>query len=222
MTFSETLVFYLVIGLAVAAAQWSAGRAEKPAARNLAALAAVPFWPLFLPLLLSGDHRPVETPHALAAPLDDLARSIGRVEAELQAALVSLAGGRTAAAPVPDQRLAELHEVLTAEADRIRRMDEVLARTDPDELAPDELSAVGVPEIARNGASRAARRANLRQLAELRRTAEAELRANLDRIRELVSQVHLVEFSGAPPGRAEELLAEIAAVIQKMTPRAAV
>jgi len=60
----------------------------------------------------------------------------------------------------------------------------------------------------------------LRQLAELRRTAEAELRANLDRIRKLVSQVHLVEFSGASPGRAEELLAEIAAVVEKMSPRA--
>jgi hypothetical protein len=230
VTFTETLVFYLVIGLAVAAAQWSAGRIAKPAARNLSAIAAVPFWPLFLPLLLSGD-QPAPSSVGAAAPPDELARSIRQVETELREGLASLSGGRMVPALLPNRRLEELHDVLTAQADRIRRMDEVLGRSGPDELLPgelqpDELAGVGVQpdsasamsesDVARDRASRAARRANLRQLAELRRTAEAELRTNLDRIRELVSQLHLVEFSGPAPGRAEELLAEIAAVIESM------
>jgi hypothetical protein len=238
VTFSETLVFYLVIGLGVAAAQWSVGRVENPLGRNLAALAAVPFWPLFLPLLLSSDRRLGEPAAARSAPVDDLARNIDYVEAELQMALSSLAEGPTAATVSDwrpaDRRLAELHDALTSQADRIRRMDEVLARSGPEQIAPEELCGVGLsgvgtaadsatapgsPEIERDRASRAARRANLRRLAELRRTAEAELRANVDRIRELVSQVHLVEFSGAPPGRAQELLAEIAAIVEKMVPR---
>jgi hypothetical protein len=43
------------------------------------------------------------------------------------------------------------------------------------------------------------------------------LLASLAWVRELVSRIHLSRFTGAPAGRVEELLAEIAAAVERLS-----
>src|SRR3954454_21363441 len=87
--FGQTLVLYLVIGAGVAGAVYLAGGSV----RWFRIVTAVPFWPLYLPLLLSAGptatHPPSTPPEP---PRDDLAIGIGQVAAELEAALSSLDG----------------------------------------------------------------------------------------------------------------------------------
>jgi hypothetical protein len=45
----------------------------------------------------------------------------------------------------------------------------------------------------------------------------ADLIGTLAWVRELVTMIHLAKFSGAPPARAEELVAQIAAAVQGLS-----
>ena len=55
MGLSETMLFYVVIGLGVMVAVWTAG-AERPIGqRFFRAVMAVLFWPFYLPILLTPE-----------------------------------------------------------------------------------------------------------------------------------------------------------------------
>ena len=61
------------------------------------------------------------------------------------------------------------------------------------------------------------RRENIRQLAALRKQLHGDLIGTLAWVRELVTMIHLAKFSGAPPARAEELVAQIAAAVHGLS-----
>ena len=87
--FGQTLVLYLVIGIGVAGAVYLAGGTG----RWFRVATAVPFWPLYLPLLLAPGRAGASGPTARpTAPHDELAAAIGQVDAELESALGSLDG----------------------------------------------------------------------------------------------------------------------------------
>ncbi len=212
MNFAETLVFYLVIGVGVAAARWLGHRSTTGWLQLGHAAGASLFWPLYLPMLLSGDGRAaVEIPATAAVPHDDLAAAIDQVESELNAALADLDGGPESALKQHPGRLRELRVALAAQAERIRRMETVLAR---DQAAWPTAEA---PLTERDRKSRLGRQENKQRLADLTRRSRADLMATLAWIRELVSMIHLAKFTGAPAARAEELVAQIAAAVEAVS-----
>jgi hypothetical protein len=209
MNFAETILFYLVIGLAVAAARWLKVPTTTVWLQLGHSITATFFWPLYLPMLLSGDGRTtIESP--VAASPDDLAAAIAQVEQELNAALADLDGGPESALKQHPGRLRELRLALAAQAERIRRMETLLAR---DQAA---LPTAEAPPTERDRKSRLGRQENMQRLADLVRRSRADLLATLAWIRELVSMIHLAKFTGAPAARAEELVAQIAAAVESL------
>src|SRR5262245_41384729 len=91
MSSGTTGILYLLIGVGVAVAVAARGGSKRELAFRV--LAAVPFWPLFVPLLLSAPARVsiVETEEK-PAPRDELSTAIAQADAELEGALGSLGG----------------------------------------------------------------------------------------------------------------------------------
>jgi hypothetical protein len=202
MGLTESLIFYLLIGLGVAAAVWLSDGRLLPAAM------AVLFWPIFVPVLLSRQPEEASVPplppkeHAT----DPLATMIAHVEAELDAALASLDGWAEEALSRENARIAELKAAWSMQAARIRQMDRLLEQS--------TLTAGAMTTVDWPSRSEQARQENLKRLADLRQQAYQELTSTLAAVRELVTMIHLAKFSGAPAARAEELVAQIAAAIE--------
>src|SRR5262249_53402534 len=175
-------------------------------------LAAVLFWPLFVPLLLSGSEAtPAAEAAADAPPRDELSASIAQADAELAAALGSLDGWAEHVLSRERRRIEELRVAWKAQAERVREMDRILSRPDPELLPP---SGEGTPAPEGLRQIEEARRQNRERLRQLRGQAYSDLLGNLARVRELASLIHLAKFSGAPAARAEELVASIAAAVE--------
>ncbi len=212
--FGQTLILYLVVGAGVAGAVYLTHGTGRGTGRWILIATAVPFWPLYVPLLLATG-RPSMGEPAKAAPVpqDELAAAIGRVDAELGAALGSLDGWAEEVLIREKVRLRDLRAAWLAQAQRIREMDHVLARP--------EYTEEPVPECAaaedRLFHSRQARSQNVERLRRLRQCAHDDLMGNLAWVRELVSMIHLAKFSGAPAARAEELVAQIAAAVEGLS-----
>jgi hypothetical protein len=217
--FGQTLVLYLVVGAGVAGAVYLRAAAGRGSRRWLVVATAAAFWPLYLPLLLApGRAPPAGPPEVPPAGQDDLDAAIDQVNAELAAALGSLDGWAEEALLREKARVHDLSAAWLAQAQRIREMDRVLARSRDDGEIPESPSA---PRLAAAGSrfqsSRQARRDNLQRLRGLRQKAHDELIASLAWVRELVSMIHLAKFSGAPAARAEELVAQIAAAVEGLS-----
>jgi hypothetical protein len=211
-----TLVMYLMAGAAVAVAVYLSERVGSPAERWFHVATAVPFWPLYLPLLLAGDSRPAlqrPTPVPANAP-DDMAAAIAQVDAELEAALGSLDGWAEDVLAREKGRISELHTAWTVQAARIREMDRLLTLP---ENAPTDLGLEVGPAGERLRHSQLARRQNLERLRRVRQRAFDDLMGTLAWVRELVSMIHLAKFTGAPAARAEELVAQIAAAVEGLS-----
>src|SRR5437868_12904170 len=90
----QTLVLYLIVGLGVAGAVYVTSNSGCGAECWFRVATALPFWPLYIPLLLARGGTAVETPPVRPprAPDDELAAAIAQVDAELEAALGSLDG----------------------------------------------------------------------------------------------------------------------------------
>jgi hypothetical protein len=218
MTLYPTLVIYLVVGVGVAVAVYV--RSPEPSAtrRVLGVLLAVPFWPLYVPILLAQNSPPVEatSPPVPPPPQDEMATAIAQVDAELEAALGSLDGWAEDVLAREKVRIQELRSAWTAQAERIREMDRLLALPEYALDAAEEPAEEGpVSERLRN--CRRARRQNLERLREVRRRGYADLMGTLAWVRELVSMIHLAKFTGAPAARAEELVAQIAAAVEGLS-----
>jgi hypothetical protein len=209
--FGQTLVLYLVIGVGVAIAVCASDRGGRT--RNgFLITSAVPFWPLYLPLLLTPIGRDAQlTPDSTSEPADEFATAIAQVDAELDAALGSLDGWAEDVLAREKLRIGDLRTAWSTQAQRIREMDEVLALHFGDESVPD----AGADERVRS--SWQARRQNVARLRRLRRRAADDLAGSLASVRELVSMIHLAKFSGAPAARAEELVALIAAAVEGLS-----
>lgn len=231
MGLTESLVFYDVIGLAVAVAVWLTGEAGGRGQRIFQTLTSVLFWPLYVPVLLARPSGALAKPPAPRLPVDEMAQAIAQVELELDTALSSLDGWAENVLAREKDRLSELRGALAAEAQRIREMDQLIAHAALGEQL--DLSAARLPPGTRdrNGEgfqpsasgdaagdrrlqSEQARRKNIARLRDVRRQASAGLMGTLAWVRELVSMIHLAKFTGAPAARAEELVAQIAAAVE--------
>jgi hypothetical protein len=212
MGLEASLILYLLAGAGVAAAvdlsEGNGRKGRRSGERIFRVMAAVPFWPLFLPLLLAGRGVALDSEsggQASDAPMDELAQAIARADAELEAALGSLPRLREKA------KIGELRAAWAAQAERIREMDRLLAREEePRPECPASCGTAGerVLQLER------ARRINRDRLRQLRGQAHDELMTNLAWVRELASLITLARFNGEPAARAEELVSRIAEAVE--------
>jgi hypothetical protein len=212
--FGQTVLLYVVIGLAVAGAVYIADLPGRGAERVFRVLTAWLFWPLYLPILLARRTNQAPAPASgESAPVDDMARAIAQVDAELKAALGSLDGWASDVLARERGRIGELRAAWTAQAERVREMDRLLAI--PDCSGGQSLVEAGISERLRH--SEQARRENLERLRGIRQRAYEDLMGMLAWVRELVSMIHLAKFTGAPASRAEDLVAQIAATVEGLS-----
>lgn len=226
MNVAESLIFYLVLGVAVGVATLTVAADGGACRRTARALAAVLFWPLFLPLLLSARGEPQEGQPAHARPpRDNLAVKIEQVNLELDAALSSLDGWAETALAREERRIAELKRTWQALAERIRAMEALLAgdtalRPATEKEADENDADPSFDQETRDESlrlSESARREHMAKLSGLHARSRRDLLATLAWVRELTAMIHLAKFSGAPASRAEELVAQIAAAVEGLT-----
>ena len=222
MTFATTSLFYLTFGLGVAAAVFLRDRGRTPARRLFRVLAAILFWPLFLPLLLDPAAGGASLGQGKIPPpvdsSDSVAVAIRQVESELDTALGSLDGWAEGVLVDERPRLDELRLAWRSQADRVRELDRLLAQADAvgeTSLGPEEGAVARSNE--RRTKSERGRLENIRRLYELRSRILDDLLATLAWVRELVTMIHLAKFSGAPASRGEELVSQIAAAVEGLT-----
>jgi len=229
MKFSESLVFYLLIGLAVAVAVFLRNSTGPRSVQAFRLTTAVLFWPLHLPILLART-EPVAGPTPAAD--DGLSSAIAQVESELDSAMSSLDGWAEDVLAREQGRIRELRGAWTMQAARIRELDRLLLQPsfagnsgDPTSgstnAAPDALATPsrsdagsGSDAVDRRHQSELGRRKNIDRLRSVRRQAHDDLLGTLAWVRELVSMIHLAKYTGAPASRAEELVAQIAAAVE--------
>jgi hypothetical protein len=211
MGLEATCILYLLLGAGVAVA---VGIAEGKQ-RLFRVVCALFFWPLFVPLLLSGAR---ESANALpsSAPADSLAGAIAQADAELQAALDSLAGWAGHVLEREKERIRELRTAWAVQAERIREMDRLLARP---ESAPVFLLSAEREVSERVLQLERARRLNRERLDTLRKQSFDDLMGSLAWVRELASMIHLARFTGEPVARAEELVTRLAAAMEDLSAR---
>ena len=128
-----TGILYLLIGVGVAVAVAARGGSRWELAFRV--LAAVPFWPLFVPILLSGTETASTGETAGNSSRDELSAAIAQADAELEGALGSLDGWAEHVLSRERGRITELRTARKAQAERVREMDRLLSLTDP-ELLP--------------------------------------------------------------------------------------
>lgn len=208
----QSLVLYLLAGLGVAGAVYLTD-ASRGADRWLRVLTALPFWPLYLPLLLARPGRTAPSTASAHAAGDEMAGAIAQVDAELVAALNSLEGWASDVLTQEKGRLRELRAAWSAHAERVREMDRILAL--PEHGAAGRAAPAYCTPHAE--AHEQARRQNVERLRRVRQRAYEDLMGMLAWVRELVSMIHLAKFTGAPPSRAAELVAQIAAAVEGLS-----
>ena len=215
MNLAESIVFYLVLGLAVGVATLATSTGAGVWPRSFGCLAAVFFWPLFLPILLSasGDRAAGQSSHSQIPP-DALNAKIVQVNRELDAALASLDGWAEVALAREQRQIAELRRTWQLQADRIREMEVLLSRHEAASANEPSEAVTGDDELLR---SERARQQHLSRLRELHAKSRRDLLATLAWVRELAAMIHLAKFSGAPASRAEELVTQIAAAVEGLS-----
>ena len=227
MGLGVTVCFYLVFGVAVAAALWIGDSAGSRNDRLFRVLTAPLFWPLYVPVLLTrrstdndqaGFESPAQKPSP--APRDEMATAIAQVEMELDTALRSLDGWAEDVLAAEHDRFAELRTAWRQQAERVRELDRLLAQTSFDATAPDATSAlteVASPAMNRIQTCERTRTENLLKLKHVRQQLHDDLMAMLAWVRELVTMIHLAKYTGAPASRAAELIQQIAAAVEGLS-----
>lgn len=205
--FSSSWILYLMIGAGVGLSVYLTDSGRSWNERTFRVMTAVLFWPLYVPVLLRRARQ--DSASVELEPMDDMAAGIAQVDSELQAALGSLRGWAEGVLTREKDRLGELRLAWTLQAQRIREMDRLLSLPEP------ATPAKGV--MPRRHQSEQARQRNLQSIQNLRERAYNDLMGTLAWVRELVSMIHLAKFTGAPPSRAEEIVAQIAAAVEGLS-----
>jgi hypothetical protein len=201
---SSTLVLYVLVGAGVALAVYLT--LDSAPGRRWNAVLAIPFWPLYVPLLLTRGASAAAGARRLPLPPDEMTAAILQVDRELTGALASLDGWADGLRVRAGEKIRELRNGWLAQAERIREMDRLLKAAEGAAPAP-PVDGTEPAECVRRGE---ARRQNLDKLRDVRHRTYDNLMGTLAWIRELVSMIHLAKFTGAPASRAEELLDQIA------------
>lgn len=215
---TTTLLFYLLIGIAVAVAVHQVWLDSNGRNRWFCTCTAVIFWPLYLPALLQRGGRAAaisDGPMSDAAPVvDELSAAIQQVEAELDLALRSLDGWSDAALSRERARFDELRKAWNAQADKIRELDRLLQQPNFAVVATKVPIDLHEPPASN---SELGRRANIARLAAVRNRLHHDLTHTLAWVRELVTKIHLAKYTGAPASRAEELVMQIATSVEGLS-----
>lgn len=222
MTLGSLLLLHLMAGMGVAMAVYLSGPSGKPLHRIFVIGSAVLFWPLYLPILLAPDaaqDRPKrKSDAALEQPMDGLAQAIAQADAELESALHSLDGWAEHVLAREKDRLQELRQAWTTQAERIREMDRLLARPDYVNQPAVEPELPADAKLAlRCRLSQQVIRQNFDRLSQVRQRTLDDLLGTLAWVRELASMIHLAKFTGAPASRADELVSQIAAAVDGLS-----
>src|SRR6266566_4904023 len=127
-----TLILYAVVGISVAIAVYLSEKRGASLEILFRIAMALPFWPLYIPVLLAHAPAPARAHfghgHGLGQrEIDDMSAAISQVDAELEAALNSLDGWAEDVLAREKDRIGELQAAWIAQADRIREMDHLLA-----------------------------------------------------------------------------------------------
>jgi hypothetical protein len=216
-----TIFLYLLAGVAVAVAVYVTDSQRPDTERLFEVATAIPFWPLYVPMLLTSNRSGRERlAKAAPAPPDEMASAINQVDAELDAALDSLDGWAEDVLAREEEPIEELRAAWKAQSERIREMDRLLAqpeyRAEPAGASSTAVTTLPLSSLAaeRLRHSQQVRRQNVERLKQVRQRAYEDLMGTLAWVRELVSMIHLAKFTGAPASRAEELVAQIAAAVE--------
>src|SRR5262249_40463187 len=126
---------YVVVGLGVAIAVFISAKPGQSPGLWFRLATALPFWPLYMPILLAGSSQRQSGAGGLEssdrvhmpAPRDGIREAIPQVDAELEAARDSLDGWAEDVLARERNRIRELREAWSAQADRIREMNHLLA-----------------------------------------------------------------------------------------------
>lgn len=227
MNFEITSIFYLVIGISAAVALLVRDRQKSIIGLALWFVIEALFWPVFVPLLLSGT--PTERTdlttflkQASDKRFDGMARMIEQVEDELDAALSSLSGWSDAVLVEEHDRIEELRAAWRAQAERIRELNQLLGQSSfvssPEPTAPKpetqaaEASAISFDEKFAH--SQESRQNNITRLRQVRDQLHQDLLGTIAWVRELVTMIHLAKYTGAPASRAQELVSQIAKAVE--------
>ncbi len=223
----QTGIFYLLVGLVVGAAGYLREEEGRALSRALRVLLTACFWPLYLPLLLSGSRG--ATPNVAAAgttgarAVDRLDPRVQRAEETLLSGLASL-GGFAAGVMQPEVvRIRTLSASLHGLSARLREMDRLLASPEFDAGAARTLLvelSTRRPE-ARDSDARVGsvqtRLRNIERLQSLRdHTAELLERALL-KLEELGSAVLLLRFAENPEREVAGLVRDLAASVDGLS-----
>ena len=204
----EFALLYLTVGVAIGAAV--ALRTPTTAALGGTGLAAIAFWPLFLPFLLGA---PADRSRHTPAPEHEggaLVRALRRTQRSLDDALGGIEGREALGLAVVLTRMPEVMRTLEEQARSVEDMARLLAAPPPD---PDD-DALD-PDLARDlGSARVASDRRLRALHDRRR--EELLRA-IVRLEELVAMIHLARFAREPNVGAGPLVQQITATVEALS-----
>jgi chromosome segregation ATPase len=210
----ETFMIYVVIGIVVATAMWTAHchTLSVPAVFDLITWAIL--WPFFAPLLF-GQAVPVASP-----PMSDEQRhevKDSRLH-ETQQRLVQAIGRLDSLAegvikPQLTQIDAMVHSLDVAEH-RLQEMEELLHSREFDvaqvDAALHELRSKGYDDEEPRVRSLGARRRNIEQLQTMRDRTRDELARALVKLEEISSQVLLLRFADQPETKLASMLKEVA------------
>jgi hypothetical protein len=222
---TTSILIYFVLGVGIAVAVYVSDSSRSQAARWFSVATALPFWPLYVPILLARRAAPPAELEKTASNgvKDDMAANIAQVDAELDRALNSLDGWAEDVLAREKDRIHELRLAWTAQSERIREMDRLLSlpeySANNGSVMTNENAAASVSAVVHDRLrhSQEVRKQNLERLRQVRRRAYEDLMGTLAWVRELVSMIHLAKFTGAPASRAEELVAQIAAAVEGLT-----
>lgn len=208
-----TSIFYLMIGCGVGVALAVRERRSAWFVWITKPVAAVFFWPFFVPLLLDGDRptsdRSLDRAHLTAD--DHLSKAIRQVEQELDSALASLDGWSDSVLSREHDRFEELRSAWRTQAERVRELDRLL--TEPAFQAP----AMTENADDRMANSERTRQENIARLKSIRERLHHDLLGTIAWVRELVTMIHLAKYTGAPASRADELVRQIATAVEGLT-----
>ncbi len=211
MSFSATLLIYLVIGLVVASANLLLSARAPRLERVLAFTAAVPFWPIFAPFLIA-------RPRVSRSGSTDggLETRIEAAVARLIEALGSLDGIADDVLGPEVERVTGLGRALRTMARRSAEMSALLAT--PELSKPRALQSLAALEETSPANPRAAsiraRIANIERLESMQaRTLEALERALLE-AEEIGTRMALLRFADRPEDEVVRMIRDIAASVE--------
>jgi hypothetical protein len=224
---TPTLVLYVLAGIAVAVAVYLSGNEYRTSREWPSLFLAVPLWPFFVPILLAGrrfiEGNDLNVRSKIAN--DPLSASIDQVQSELDSALKTLSGWAADVAEKHVNCVLLCGEAWATRYGDIQDMDRTLSTLEaslPSAQSTNTASGFASPEAAEPVTPRREPiRHNIETLRELRARAFEDLVDSLTRVREIISTLHVLRFTGAAASQADELVCEIEGIVKTLAGRSA-